>query len=102
MQMIDAARVNFVQCIQAYWEVAAKQNRVIKKFKTAAMALFHEENPQGDPYELVCRSEPPHYAKGYSVLKYEIVPAWALYLSRAATLMEVLETARTGPYDYSR
>lgn len=91
--MIETARANFVQATHTYWEKAGKENKAIKKFKPAAIALFEEENgPHADPYTLVCSSEPPQFTKGYKVLEYEIVPAWTLYLSRAAALLQILET----------
>lgn len=93
LQNIEMARANFVQALHSYWEKAAKDNRVIKRLKPAALVLFKEENGvKADPYTLVCAHEPPKSAKGYAVLEYEIVPVWTLYLSRAAALLEILET----------
>lgn len=94
LENIQQSREILSQSIHSYWDKALRVSPFLKTTKPIAIFLFDEENPGGDPYTLVCRNDPPKFAKGYQCLAYEIVPAWTLYLSRASALLEAVEKAR--------
>lgn len=93
-QSIQKAHALYIQTINTYWEKQCRADPIFKRLQPAAIALFLEANgTHADPYAIVCGSEPPRYQKGYLVLKYELVPAWTLYLNLAAELLQVVERA---------
>lgn len=86
------AQAVLVQSIHLYWDMMEEQNEPIRKLKPACLALFAEENgSDADPFEIVCASEPLRFKRGHLVLRWELVPAWTLYINRANDLITLLE-----------